>query len=964
MSTHAHPSITRALIFVIWLLSGWQVRSQNAEIQGRMLDSTLRLPLRGVTVSLTRTDVSGKPQTMLTDSTGLFRFTQLPFGSYALTASAVGFMDLKRSITLASAQTDLGETYLSRKGQDLGAVTVIARAPAVVQKDDTSQYNASQYKVNPDATTEDLIKKMPSITVDRNGGITAQGEQVRKVTVDGKDFFGEDAAAAIRNIPASVVDKIQVFDRLSDQAQLTGIDDGNTQKSINIITKAGISNAQFGRVYAGGGTDDRYSAGGNASFFRKDRRISLVGTLNNINQQNFGSQDLLGITGTGSGNIGGMGRPPGGMGSGSFRGPGAPAESFTVDQAAGISTTYAAGINYSDKWGTKTTITGSYFFNQTRNDNRSNSNTLLFEEDIATRRESDAFSRNINHRINARIEFKADSANTFFLIPSINFQGNRGTTDADLQSFVNPADSLFQSASRSDRDRQGYNIRNNLMYRHSFKKKNRIFSAGVNTTFTRNDGTQTTDARFRYYDNLGAPILPDSLQQQFTDNNTDGYSINTTLTYNEPLGKNGRGQLQLEYVPGLQRNRSDQQTFALDGGTYSAFDSLLSNRFTNIIRTHNGGVTYRFTPSKDEQFSVGLSYQRSRLSSERTLPGSGTVDQSFANLLPNANWRKKISSYANVRMFYRASPTFPTITQLQDVVNLTNPLSVSSGNKQLKQSYTQFMGGRYSYSNTKNSRSLFAGVFMQRASDYITNATFVASQDSIIQQGIVLRKGSQLTKPVNLDGYVFLRSYLNVGLPIKKLKTTLNLNTSVVYSKLPGLVNNVSSTTRNTQYNLGLALVSNLSEYVDYNVSYNAGINRALTTGSLRTENNYVSHNLNVVFNLLSKKGWFFQNDLSLQAFNGLTGGLDRQFTLWNLSVGKKLFRDKVGELKLSVFDLLRENQSVSRTVTNTYLEDSESIVLQRYFMLTFSYNLKNFGKPQKAATEEFIPPVGVPGRF
>ena len=197
---------------------------------------------------------------------------------------------------LDNGVTDLGTINLLKQGKELADVTVVSKAPPVIQKGDTAQFSASQFKVNPDATTEDLIKKMPGITVDRNGTVTAQGEQVRKVTIDGKDFFGDDASAALKNLPSEVVDKIQVFDRLSDQAQLTGFDDGNSQKSINVVTKSGIKNGQFGRLYAGYGTDERYAAGGNISFFKGDRRISLVGNFNNINQQNFGSQDLLGLT--------------------------------------------------------------------------------------------------------------------------------------------------------------------------------------------------------------------------------------------------------------------------------------------------------------------------------------------------------------------------------------------------------------------------------------------------------------------------------------------------------------------------------------------------------------------------------------------------------------------------------------------------------------------------------------------
>ena len=216
--------------------------------------------------------------------------------SFFLKVSFIGYEEYKQIVAINDSlrNIDLKTVFVPKTTVQLGGVTVVSKAAPVIQKGDTTQFSAGQYKVNPDATTEDLIKKMPGITVDKDGTVTAQGEQVKKVTIDGKDFFGDDASAALRNLPSDIVDKIQVFDRLSDQAQFTGIDDGNSVKALNIVTKSGIKNGQFGRVYAGVGTDSRYAGGGNVSTFNGDRRISIVGNFNNVNQQNFGSQDLLG----------------------------------------------------------------------------------------------------------------------------------------------------------------------------------------------------------------------------------------------------------------------------------------------------------------------------------------------------------------------------------------------------------------------------------------------------------------------------------------------------------------------------------------------------------------------------------------------------------------------------------------------------------------------------------------------
>lgn len=931
------------LALVLMTFSGMDIFAQTGIVTGTLRDQSDSSLLSGATIEILVQSDSSLVKTGISDSKGKFTLDGLVPGGLIFKVSTIGYQEYIDVFTLREPIKDLGIISLIKRGKDLSTVTIISKAPPVVQKGDTSQFSANQYKVNPDATTEDLIKKMPGITVDKDGTVTAQGEQVKKITIDGKDFFGDDASAALKNLPSEIVDKIQVFDRLSDQAQLTGFDDGNSQKAINIVTKTAIKNGQFGRAYAGYGTDERYAAGGNVSFFKGDRRLSVVANFNNINQQNFGSQDLLGVTSGASANRGGPGGGRGGRGGGMGG-----SESFSVGQASGISKTNALGFNYSDKWGKKVNVTGSYFYNNSTNNNASVTNieTLGAAKQFSFQ-DANSNTKNNNHRINMRLEYKIDSNNTLFIIPSVNLQDNKTASLSSLRTTNAVSDSVNSSLANSNSDRNGYNIRNNIMYRHSFPKKGRTLSLGFNTTFTKNVGESVIDAKYRYYDSLGV-FTRDSLQNQFTDNNTNGYTLGGSVAYTEPIGK--KGQLQIDYNPSFQKNKADQQTYLFDGSKYTQFDTSLSNRFDNTITTHNAGISYRLSPSKDEQFSVGVNFQHSNLESQRIFPTATNVDQSFTNFLPNAMWRKKLSAYSNIRVFYRASTNFPSVTQLQDVVNLSNPLRVSSGNPELKQSFTNFLASRFSYTNTKTSRSFFANIFLQSASDYISNAIFVAQKDSVIQQGIVLNKGSQLTKPVNLDGYRNLRTFFTYSMPIKVLKTTVNLNAGFTYAKLPGQVNYISTVTDNFTYNGGIVLASNISEYIDFNLSYNANFNDARTTGGSVSKSSFVNQAIGGTLNLLNKKGWFIQNDISSQSYSGLSGGLDQRYTLWNAAIGKKFLKNRAGELKLSVFDLLKENQSITRTVTGTEITDSQSEVLQQYFMLTFTYNLKNFGKAKAPA--------------
>ncbi|MGZ8510635.1 MAG: outer membrane beta-barrel protein [Chitinophagaceae bacterium] len=929
------------LIFVL-LVSG---RANAQSIKGKLSDPADNKPLTGATLVLASVKDSLSVHNTVSDNTGGFRFEGISPDSFFLRVSFIGYEEYTQIVTVTDSlpDVDLKTVFVPKTTVQLGGVTVVSKAAPVIQKGDTTQFSAGQYKVNPDATTEDLIKKMPGITVDKDGTVTAQGEQVKKVTIDGRDFFGDDASAALRNLPSEIVDKIQVFDRLSDQAQFTGIDDGNSVKALNIVTKSGIKNGQFGRVYAGAGTDGRYAAGGNVSTFKGDRRISVVGNFNNVNQQNFGSQDLLGVTSSGSGNRGGnRGGPAGRGGRGGGGNFGGGSENFQVGQQSGISKTNAVGINYSDKWGKKLDITGSYFFNNNNNVNDNISRTETKLEDGRTlfnNQNNLSQSENYNHRINLRLEYKIDSANSIMITPSLNFQKNRSRSASFENSLYDFDDTLNTSVSQRDVLRDGYNLRNNILYRHSFPKRGRTFSASFNTAFNKNDGETYSNAHYRFFEDAG---VRDSLQNQFTDNPTNGYSFSGNLSYTEPITT--KSQLQFNYSPSYSKNNADQQTFEYDamGGKYTTFKENLSNKFDNTTMTHNGGITYRLGSSRDNQFSAGINLQHSRLESERIFPTTSNVDQTFTNVLPNLMWSKKIATRSNIRIFYRASTNFPSVTQLQDVVNNTNELRKSVGNPELKQSYNHFLSGRYTFTNTQKGQSFFANIFLQAQQNYITNATYIAQQDSVIQAGSILKKGAQLIKPVNMDGYKSFRSFLTFSQPVKFIKSNINLSTGFSYSKLPGLINNAKTTTDNFTYSGGIVLASNISEYMDFNLSYNVNFNNAKT--SLSGDNKYVNQAAGIQTNFLTKTGWFLQNDVSNQSYTGMSDGFNQSYWLWNAGIGKKFLKNKAAELKLSVFDLLKQNQSISRTVEANYIEDIQSQVLQQYFMLTFTYNLKNFG--------------------
>ncbi len=931
------------LLFVAIL---FKAEAQTGSIKGKIVEYTDQKPIMGAIVSLLKQKDSSLVNEMITDKSGSFDFQNLEPDSFMVKINSINYEAYSSYINVFNTKKELPNIKLTIAAKNLTGITIKSTIAAVTQKEDTIQYSASQYKVNRDATTEDLIKKIPGVTVDRNGTVTAQGETVKKVTIDGKDFFGDDASAALKNVQSEMVDKIQIFDRQSDQSRLSGFDDGNSVKAINIVTKSGMKNGNLGRIYAGAGTDSRYNLGGNSTFLKDNRRLSFVGSFNNINAQNFSSQDLLGATGSSGNNRGGGGggRPGGGQ-----------SNDFGVAPSNGISVTNAIGINFTNKYGKKLDVSGSYFFNNSENRNVSNVNTENFlktDTSLFSKQTSDNFTKNTNHRINLRLEFTFDSANSLFIIPNISFQNSDAASNSSLQSIFSSrgAKAFYDTANTSSNinssKRNGYNIRNSILFRHAFPKKGRSVSFGLNNTFTQNNSENIVDADFRFFKTN--TLIQDSLQNQYLDN--VGYTEGTaaSVAYTEPLTK--KAQLQFDYNPSIQKSKADQQTFGFDGTKYSKFDTLLSNKFDNIITTNNAGITYRFVPGKEELFQVGLSYQTSNLKSDRVFPTATNVKATFSNVLGNLTYRKKFSKKSSIRVFYRASTNFPSVNQLQDVVNLSNPLRASVGNAGLTQSYTNFLGSRLTYTDSKKSKSFFVGAFLQQASDFITNATFIPNNDSLIQKGVTIKKGSQLTKPVNLNGYRTARAFVTYSFPIKPIKSVLNLNGSINLQRLPGLINTKEIVTKNIGYSTGFNLASNISEFIDFNISYAANFNQAKGNTS---NTNFVNQNAGIQLNLLTKSGWFVQNDVNYQVNTGLSAGFNQKFGLWNAAIGKKFLKKQVGELKLSVFDLLKQNQSITRTVDARYIEDAQSVVLQQYFMLTFTYSLKNFGKAVKQKEKE-----------
>lgn len=926
-----------------------QTTAQNINIKGKLLDETGQ-PAIGASVLLLNPGDSVMVKGTVTDVDGIYSINPEGQRKYILKIMSLGYKDQFRTLNAGTDSIKLNTISLSQNSTILKEVLVEGKAPLATQNGDTTSFNSSAYKVNKDASAEDLVGKMPGVTI-TDGKVQAQGEDVKQVLVDGKPFFGDDASAVLKNLPAEVIDKVQVFDKKSDQALLTGFEDGNTAKTINIVTKPQFRNGVFGKVYAGYGYDDKYTAGFTTNIFKGDRRISILGQSNNINQQNFSSEDLVGAMGGSSGG-GRGGRGGGGGGRGGQGGPPpGGADNFQVNNQNGINTTSLLGLNYSDKWGKKTEVTGSYFFNWTQNNSAStllqqyilgSNNGLIYNEKNTSK------SNNFNNRINFKLETKLDSQNTITIQPRLSFQNNNGKKS--LSGRNTKSDALLSTTdNNSSSNLFGYNISVPVLYRHAFAKKGRTFSVNVNPTLTKNEGENSLYTLNNFY---GDTVLTGDTIDQRSNILRNGASVNGNVSYTEPINKNNF--ILVNYTGTYTDNYSSKRTFNRDGisDQYSLQDSLLTNVFKNTYQSQSAGLGYRFQKEKFN-FSVNGAYQWAQLTKYQQVPSRYTLGKTFESVLPSAQLQYKFTAKKNLRMNYRTSNNAPSIDQLQDVINNTNSLQLSTGNPDLKQDFQQNLNIRYSAVNTDKATSLFALVSGNYSDNYIGNSTLIANRDTVVYNDIFLQKGSQIVRPINLNGYYSLRSFVNYTFPISKLKTNLSLNVSGNYTNIPGLINADINYAKTATGSLGIVLSSNISEKFDFTVSSNSSYSNILNTLQTSSNTTYFNQNSRVKLTANPYKGLVLQTEYTNTYYSGLTSTYNQSISLWNAAIGYKFMKNRQAELRLTVYDILNQNNSVSRTNTDSYIQDSQTNVLNRYYLLTFTYNFKKyFSKKEEAKPE------------
>jgi hypothetical protein len=935
--------------------SGYTQQNRSGQVKGHITDSVSHQNLSDASVTVTRPADSSNVGFAVTDRSGNFQIQIPENGSYRISISFQGYDRIVRRFTIDDAhpQTDLGTLYLRRASQMLDEV-IIERPPIEV-KEDTVEYNASAFKVKPNAYAEDILKKLPGVQVDKDGNVTAQGEQVQKVYVDGKEFFGTDPKLATKNITADMIESVQVFDDMSDQAKFTKIDDGSRQKALNIKLKKDKRKGYFGRASAGYATDQRYAGTLSFNRFDEDQRISVVGGSNNVNQQNFNFSDIVtNMGGYGARNAGGGGGFGGG-GGGGYRGGGSGLSSSigTGSSATGINQSTSGGLNYVNKFGNKLQVTGSYFFSRSKMElDQSNFQQSFFPGDSASDQNSQLHSQNINqnHRINTRLEYAIDSNTSILLIPSLTIQHSESNSlDSSSTEAIKGQDRYLAitGLTRNTSLRDGLSFNNNLLFRKRFKLPGRTITLGVNTSISNSNGKGTNFSPLQFFTPDG---LPDSLYLQDLQSTQKTKSTNNvfSLSYTEPIG-NGK-LLEFNYAYTDNSSTSDRKAFNYDSlsQTYDQLNLPQTNFFRNGFIANRVGLNFRMVKAKyNVQIGAGLQYSSLTSMSLRATTGKDTtVKYSFLNVIPTALFNYKFSRTQNLRVSYRGHTNQPNITQLQNVPDVTNPLQIKTGNPLLKNEFENNLNIRYNSFNPSTYKFLSV------------NLVFDNTLNNIVNKIDSLGHGVQLITPINLNGTFTGNSFVTFGIPLRgKMKgSNINFNNSIAFARNPSMLYNeinISTTWVVTQ-TAGVNLVFNdkLNLGLNGSVSYN----QAAYTVQKNLNSKYFSQNYSADISYTFIKDWVLYTDYNQYIISGRSAGYNQTIPLWNASIAREIFKKRNAEIKVSVNDLLNQNKSITRTVGDNYLTDTRSNVVKRYFMLTFLYNLNRAGNTAKGRGQPGVP--------
>ena len=922
----------KTVLILLSALLTFSAYAQTGSMKAVLTDAETGEGVPGAVIEVTPVKYPDKKKYYTSGFNGAVSVGGLATGEYRMSISFLGYDTAEASFKVSGASpADLGKIALTPSSTRIETVVKEVQALRTSQKGDTVSYNAGAFKVASDADVEGLLKKMPGITIN-NGEVEAQGESIKKVFVDGKEFFGEDVTSAIKSLPAQAVDRIEVYNKLSDQAEFSGMDDGEGYKAINIVTHENMRQGQFGKMYAGYGYDadtqtesrNKYVAGGNLNVFSGSSRLSVIGLFNNINQQNFSFEDILGV----SGNTGG-GRPGRGVGQ------------YMVRPQSGVATVNSVGVNFSDTWGKREQVSfqGSYFFNNTRTKNLST--TQKWYEDPSPvdtlYQEGRSVTANYNHRFNAKIDWKISDNQSLMSRTGFSYQSNDPWSITEGRQWGESGYSTLYTEKQAASS--GYNLSEFLQYRAKLGKAGRTLT--LDGYFTYRNRKSETDS----WSNLAeaSPTLPypliDTLYQ-WINAPSKQYTLRSNVTYTEPVAK--YAQVSLQYQISYEYQERDKRAYAENEENGLEQNASLSNNYNSAYTIHRAGPGFRFAKDRNTLIA-NLYYQSSTLDGKTVFPSTDKIGHSYNNITYFLMGNLQINRENSIRLFVRSRTENPEVTDLQNVYDISSPQYISKGNPSLNPSYSHSVNFHYINSNVTKGRTFMWMFSLQNTSDYI--ATSIRYNEEVDVDGITYRP-LQYTEPVNMDGYWSLRTHLSYGLPLNFMKCNLNLMAGVNYTLTPSMVDGRRNDASNIGYDTNVVLGSNISENIDFTLSWYGTYNEARNSlASTNDKNRYFNHTASAAVKLVFWKGFTFTGSASYTQYVGFTNNYNDDYLLCNLYLGKKIFRNQRGEIQVGVNDVFNQNKAFVRSTGSGYTQNVTNSVIGRYYTVQFVYNLRHFGK-------------------
>ncbi|MET3979553.1 putative membrane protein YgcG [Mucilaginibacter sp. UYP25] len=876
---------------------------QPRDVNGTVTDTLGNVG--GVTVKLTSATDS---VVIGSDVNGKFHFAQVKSKNFKVTISGLGYQAFTRKYVMDNdtKPIQLAPVKLKVQVNRLDGVTITAAALPIIIKEDTVEYNAAAYKVREGSQVEDLIKKMPGITVDKDGNVTAHGKQVTKVRLNGKNYFGGDVQTATQNLPANIVENIQVIDDYGDQANLTGIKTGEPEKILNITIQKGKRTGKFGQATVGVGNDDRYLAKLSANAFKEDRQISVIGTWNNTNTNSFNL--AAGGGGGGRGGGGGGGAAAGG-----------------ISTANGITTNRSLGFNYRDEWGKKVTAYGSYSFaDRDKLTTSTSQQQVTFPTGVIINNDNSVGkTNNINHRLDFNLEYRIDTANYLKINPSYSYNSsNSDNTDIFNNTRKNIEINGNELTLTNGNSPSGGAT---ILFNHKFKRKGRNFSINSGFNFSKNDQDQYEEYITEPKDATTPPY-----QQIYTNNSSK--RANVSLSYTEPIGKTT--YLEANYAYNYSNTDNNRLNYRIDSATKAqTYIDSLSTVYNYQFITNRFGLNIRGIKPK-YNYTIGLAVQPATLNGESH--NFATSTNTF-NYIPTARFIYNFKKNHSLSVNYTGNNNQPSFTQLQLQPDFSNPQNRIYGNPDLKPEFTNNINMRYNQFDLTSGNSLF------------TNLSFSTTQNKIVTstQPQTIDSTKQETRYLNTSGFYSANGNYAFSKPFANRKFTVTLNGGVNYNNNINFTEGNRNLAKNWVFNQGAKVRIDIDSLMDTEISGNYSINK--TRNSIPT---FLSSDAKTWTLRLDGRNYFFYNLVLgynlTQTFNsGFSSTVKANLTLLSTYVEYQFMKNHLAALRFQAFDLFNQNTGVTRSVSGNQIIDTRTNRLGRYLMLSFTMRLQQFAGRQ-----------------